>query len=136
MREHTCEHRRVADDGRITCAKIVLGEDQVCASSCGQCPAQTCDCQHLRFSLQKTSCSPITVRWANGHIEIWDDQPPLVSFLHSACALKIVAVSSAEDCLACQLREALRPEQELPTPALESIPPAHGHAMPFVRVAQ
>jgi len=136
MREHTCEHRRVADDGRITCAKIVLGEDQVCASSCGQCPAQTCDCQHLRFSLQKTSCSPITVRWANGRVETWDDVSPTVSFVQAACHVRTIAVSSPRDCRACQLREALRPEQELPTPALESIPPAHGHAMPFVRVAQ
>ena len=133
MREYTCEHRRVADDGRITCAKIVLGDDQVSASSCGQCPAQTCHCQHLRFSLQKTSCSPITVRWANGHIEIWDDQPPLVSFLHSACALKIVAVSSPEDCLRCYLRQAWHPEKQIQFGTRQAVPLARDNLIPLVR---
>ncbi len=136
MQASVCEHRQASEDGRITCAKIVLGDNQVSPDLCSGCPARARNCQHLRFSLQKHSFTPITVRWGNGHVERWDDVSPSVSFVQAACHVRTIAVSSPRDCLSCQLREALHPEQELPTPALESIPPAHGHAIPFVRVAQ
>ncbi len=136
MQASVCEHRQVSEDGRITCAKIVLGDNQVSPDLCGDCPARARNCQHLRFSLQKHSLTPITVRWGNGHVETWDDISPSVSFVQAACHVRTIAVSSPRDCLSCQLREALHPEMELPTPALEPIPPAHGHAIPFVGVAQ
>jgi hypothetical protein len=104
MQKHTCEYRKVSDDGRIICSKIVLGDNQVSPNLCRDCPAKACNCEHLRFSLQKPSRSPIIVRWGNGHTEIWDDQPAAVSFLHSACEAKAIPIFSPRDCIGCALR--------------------------------
>jgi hypothetical protein len=104
MQKYTCEYRKVSDDGRIICSKIVLGDNQVSPNLCRDCPAKACNCEHLRFSLQKPSLSPIIVRWGNGHTEIWDDQPAAVSFLHSACEAKAIPIFSPGDCICCALR--------------------------------
>lgn len=112
MHTHACEHRTVREDGRIICAKMVVGDNQVSARLCRGCPARACNCQHLRFSLQQLSFSPIIVRWGNGHTEIWDDQPPAVAFLHSACALKTIHISSLQDCIRCRFREPVLPEEQ------------------------
>jgi len=104
MQKYTCEYRKVSDDGRIICSKIVLGDNQVSPNLCRDCPAKACNCEHLRFSLQKPSLSPIIVRWGNGHTEIWNDQPAAVSFLHSACEAKTIAILSPRDCIGCALR--------------------------------
>ncbi len=104
MQKYTCEYRKVWDDGRIICSKIVLGDNQVSPNLCRDCPANACNCEHLRFSLQKPSLSAIIVRWGNGHTEIWDDQPAGVSFLHSACEAKAIPIFSPRDCIGCALR--------------------------------
>jgi len=104
QRGSCCPHRSVLDDGRIKCEKITIGDHEVSPALCFQCPAAACDCQNLRFSLEKITLTPITVRRANGHVDVWDDQAPQVSFLRSACALKTAPVSSRADCLACSMR--------------------------------
>jgi hypothetical protein len=100
----SCPHRSVLDDGRIECEKITIGDREVTPAVCERCPAAACACQHLRFSLEKIALTPITVRRANGNVEVWDDQAPRVSLRRSACALKTVPVSSPADCLACATR--------------------------------
>jgi hypothetical protein len=106
----SCPHRRVSADGRITCDKIALGERDVSPDICHHCPARICDCQHLRFSLEKIALTPITVRWISGRLEVWDDDPPQVSFLRSACELKTIPIDSPADCLSCPQRKSCLPE--------------------------
>jgi hypothetical protein len=131
MQKYTCEHRKVSDDGRIICSKIALGDNQVSPNLCRDCPAKACNCDHLRFSLQKPSLSPIVVRWGNGHTEVWDDQPPLISFLHSACSLKALPISSSRDCMGCVLREGALPEEEIESVPQEVIAVAQDNVIPF-----
>lgn len=121
VKKHICEYRKVSDDGRITCSKIVLGDSQVSPNQCRDCPAKACNCEHLRFSLQKPSLSPIIVRWGNGHTEIWDDHPPVISFLHSACQAKTIPISSPRDCTGCVLRKGILPQEEIQPAVQEAI---------------
>ncbi len=132
MLKYTCEYRKVSDDGRITCSKIVLGDNQVSPNLCRDCPAKACNCEHLRFSLQKPSLSRIIVRWGNGHTEVWDDQPPAISFRHSACQAKTTPISSPRDCMGCVLRKGILPQEEIQPAVQEAIvlalDSASGHA--------
>jgi hypothetical protein len=107
-----CEHRSVAADGRIVCAKITLGDNEVSPNLCRNCPAKTIACHHLRFSLQKSSPSAIVVRYVNGRTEVWNDEPPSVSFLRAACAAKVAPVSSPRECAACSLRLTTLPQPQ------------------------
>jgi hypothetical protein len=107
-----CKHRRVAADGRIVCAKITSGDNEVSPNLCRNCPAETIACHHLRFSLQKSSPSAIVVRYANGRTEVWNDEPPSVSFLHAACAAKVAPISSPTECAACSLRLTTLPQPQ------------------------
>jgi hypothetical protein len=124
MRNYTCEQRKVLDDGRIVCSKIKLGDLEVSPSVCRACPARSCNCQHLRFSLQKRPLRPIVVRWGNGHTKIWDDHPVVLSFVRSACAVTTVPISSASDCSGCALRTPSLPQEEMQA--------AVGHALTAV----
>jgi hypothetical protein len=119
MTEYTCEHRKVADDGRIICSKIILGDNQVSPNLCRGCPAKACNCEHLRFSLQRPALSPIIVRWGNGRTEIWDDRPPAVSFVHSACEARTIPISSPRDCIGCPLRDGFLPQEGTQTATQE-----------------
>jgi hypothetical protein len=133
MPQRPCQHRAVLEDGRVTCSKIALGDREVSPEICAHCPARACNCQHLRFSLEKIALTPITVRWASGRVEVWDDQPPRVSFLHSACAQKTMPILSPADCVACSLRDSLTPETT-PQAAFAPAPVALGeNVIPFVR---
>jgi hypothetical protein len=144
MKKYVCQHRKVSDEGRIICSKIALGDNQVSPNLCRDCPAKACNCDHLRFSLQKPSLSPIVVRWGNGHTEVWDDQPPALSFLHSACSLKALPISSPRDCMGCALREGCLPQEEIQSVPQEvvvvaqALRPGSGQAqdnvIPFVKV--
>ncbi len=128
-----CPSRSVLDDGRVRCAKIKTGDREVVPAICDRCPAAACACQHLRFSLEKITLTPITVRRADGRVEVWDDQAPEVSFLRAACALKTAPVSPTNDCLACALRLAW-PAQMLDSAAAPQ--PAEvrvDNVIPFVR---
>lgn len=108
MLDGFCPYRSVSDDGRLFCQKIVQGDKEVSPEICKTCPARACDCSNLRFSLKKRSPSPIVVRW-NGHVEIWDNDPPQVSFLRAACAVSLTPIASPEDCAGCVLHTALSP---------------------------
>jgi hypothetical protein len=131
--QRPCQHRSVSEDGRVTCDKIVTGDHEVSPQVCNECPASICNCQHLRFSLEKIALTPIAVRWASGRTEVWDDQPPRVSFLRAACALKTTPILSPTDCLACPLRHSVVPastDQAIVSP----VPLALGdNVIPFVR---
>jgi len=108
-----CEHRSVAADGRIVCAKITLGDNEVSPNLCRNCPAKTITCQHLRFSLQKSSPSAIVVRYAGGRTEVWNDEPPSVSFLHAACVAKVAPITGPKECAACSLRLTTLPQPQV-----------------------
>jgi hypothetical protein len=107
-----CEHRSVTTDGRIVCAKISRGDNEVSPSLCRNCPAQAIACRHLCFSLQKSSPSAIVVRYANGRTEVWNNEPPSVSFLHAACAAKVAPITSPSECVACSLRLTTLPQPQ------------------------
>ena len=107
-----CAHRSVARDGRIVCNKIAEGDNEVSPNLCRDCPARQVSCDKLRFSLQKSSPSPIVVRYGNGHSEVWNDEPPRISFLRAACAAKIAPISDPRQCAACALRTVSEPVLE------------------------
>jgi hypothetical protein len=134
MNKHTCEHRKVSRDGRIICSKIALGDNQVSPNLCRDCPAKACDCGNLRFCLQKSSLSPVVVRWGNGNTEVWDDQPPAISFLHSACNVRTIPISSPGDCMGCVLREGALAQEEIHTVPQEAVAVAQDNVIPFVKV--
>ncbi len=98
-----CSHRSVAKDGRIVCDIISVGDNEVSASLCHDCPARAIGCEHLRFTLQKLASSPITVRYATGRVEILDDHPSRVAFLRAACAEKVAPVNSPRECAGCMM---------------------------------
>jgi hypothetical protein len=125
-----CEHRSVAADGRIVCAKITLGDNEVSPNLCRNCPAKTIACQHLCFSLQKSSPSAIVVRYAGGRTEVWNDEPPSVSFLRAACAAKVAPIASAKECAACSLRLTTVPQPQVREKAARR-KPREGKVVPF-----
>jgi hypothetical protein len=129
-----CEHRSVAADGRIVCAKITLGENEVSPNLCRNCPAKTIACRQLRFSLQKSSPSAIVVRYAGGRTEVWNDEPPSISFVHAACAAKVVPISSPKECAACSLRLAILPQPRAREKAAQR-KPRGGKVVSFPRPA-
>ena len=129
----SCPHRSVSIEGRIKCDKIEAGGNEVHSALCHQCPARRCDCQHLCFALEKIVLTPITVRWATGLVEVWDDQPPRVSFLRSACALKKTTIASHVECLACSLRQAWAAETPDQRAVHQIRAPLADNVLPFVR---
>jgi hypothetical protein len=107
----SCEHRTVSKDGRIVCAKIVEGDNQVSPNVCRECPFKAVNCAHLRFSLRQIFPSPLTVRF-NGRTEIWNDEPAELRFEHAACAARITPIEHPRSCAACPLRQALQAPAE------------------------
>jgi hypothetical protein len=102
-----CEHRTVSKDGRIVCCKIVEGDNEVSPNICRACPLRAVNCTHLRFSLRKTSPSPLLVRY-NGRTEMWNDEPPELSFERAACAARVTPIDQARSCAGCTLRQPLQ----------------------------
>jgi hypothetical protein len=130
---HPCQHRSVSEDGRVTCDKIVMGDHEVSPHVCDECPASICNCHFLRFCLEKVVLTPITVRWASGRMEVWDDQSPRVSFLRAACALKTTPVLSPANCQDCPLRQSVVPtttDQAIVSPVSVAL---GDNVIPFVR---
>jgi hypothetical protein len=125
-----CEHRSVAADGRIVCAKITLGDNEVSPNLCRNCPAKTIACRHLCFSLRKSSPSAIVVRYAGGRTEVWNDEPPSISFLHAACAAKVAPISSPKECAACSLRLTTLPQPQVKEKVARR-KPRGGKVVPF-----
>lgn len=118
-----CEHRSVAQDGRIVCRKIAWGENQVSPALCRACPFQAVGCAHLRFSLRHTAPSPLVVRF-NGRTEVWNDDPPALHFEQAACALQVAPVHSPRACAGCPWRQAVQ------APAGEAGPPPRAADLP------
>jgi hypothetical protein len=125
-----CEHRSVAADGRIVCAKITLGDNEVSPNLCRNCPAKTIACRHLRFSLQKSSSSAIVVRYASGRTEVWNDEPPSVSFLRAACSVRVAPITNPRECVACSLRPITLPQPQVREKAVQR-KPEEGRVVPL-----
>ena len=112
-----CQYRSVASDGRIVCSKIAEGDNEVSPNICRGCPARQVGCDKLRFSLRKSSPTPIVVRYGNGHSEVWNDEPPRISFLRAACAARIAPLGDSRQCAACGLGTVRGPIlEEIPMP--------------------
>jgi hypothetical protein len=104
----------VAKDGRIICSRIVEGDNEVSPNVCRDCPFKTVNCSHLRFSLRKTSPSPLIVRY-NGRTEIWDDGPCELSFERAACTARVMPVYEPRSCAGCTLHKALQAPVKRPS---------------------
>ena len=107
----SCEHRSVSKEGRIVCNKIVEGDPEVSPNLCRDCPFKVADCGHLRFSLRLSSPSPLIVRF-NGRTEVWDDDPPQLSFERAACAARTMPIHDPRACANCTLRQPLQAEPD------------------------
>jgi len=125
---YSCPHRGVADDGRVVCAKISRGDNEVSPALCATCPAAQINCQHLRFTLEKSLASSIIVHYGNGKTEVWDDRPPALRFNRAACLARVVPIVSGKDCAAgCALHQAAVSHAE-EAPASVPLP---GKVIPF-----
>jgi hypothetical protein len=109
----SCEHRKVSKDGRIVCAQIVEGDNEVSPNICRECPFKAVDCGHLRFSLRQTLPNRLIVRY-NGRTEIWDDDPPELYFERAACTAKVMPIYEPRSCARCALRQPLQAPVERP----------------------
>lgn len=99
-----CQFRQVDNHGRILCNLIKSGDREVSVNLCRACPVAQINCQHLRAGLEKKVSTPITVRFATGRVEVWDDAPPVIEFKQAACAAKTMPVHSPRDCAGCAIR--------------------------------
>lgn len=99
-----CHLRQVDNNGRILCNAIKGGDREVSVQLCRACPVSQINCQNLRAGLEKKTCTPITVRFATGRVEVWDDAPPQIDFKQAACAAKTMPIHSPRDCAGCPIR--------------------------------
>lgn len=99
-----CQFRQVDTQGRILCQLVKGGDRQVSVDLCRACPVQAINCQHLRAGLEKQVSTPITVRYATGRVEVWNDAPAAMTFKQAACAAKTIPIHSPRDCAGCTLR--------------------------------
>jgi hypothetical protein len=125
-----CQNRGVSDDGKITCKKILRGDQEVSLSICEACPAAACNCGHLRFSLEKDGETSIIIRYGNGRSEVLEGSPAAVRFSKSACAAQMKPVDVYHDCSACTLRSAGF-VHSLVSAARAEAPSAHAKVLPF-----
>jgi hypothetical protein len=109
-----CQNRGVSEDGRISCRKIVRGDQEVSLAVCESCPAAAANCGHLRFSLEKEGESSIVLRYGNGRSEILEGGPAGVHFTKSACAAQLRQVEPHRDCAGCPMRGEAFVRQVLP----------------------
>jgi hypothetical protein len=109
----TCEHRIVAKDGRIVCARIIEGDNEVSPNICRFCPFRAVNCAHLRFSLRQSSPSPLLVRY-NGRTEVWNDGPAELRFERAACTVRVIPVEEPRSCAGCTLRQPVQAPLEQP----------------------
>lgn len=99
-----CHFRQVDNHGRILCNVIKGGDREVSVNLCRACPVAQINCQHLRAALEKNVSTPITVRYATGRVEVWDDAPATIDFKQAACAAKTMPITSPRDCAGCLIR--------------------------------
>lgn len=110
-----CQFRQVDTHGRILCQLVKGGDRQVSAELCRACPVQSINCQHLRAGLEKQISTPITVRFATGRVEVWNDAPAAMSFKQAACVAKTIPIHTPRDCAGCPLRApSLIPQNAVP----------------------
>lgn len=138
-----CQFRQVDPQGRILCNLIKGGDREVSVNLCRACPVQQINCQHLRAGLAKQVSTPITVRFATGRVEVWDDAPPSIDFKQAACAAKTMPIHSPRDCVGCPLRlpnivpqsaiqvaHHAKQDAALPVATAAIAPPPTSHAQP------
>lgn len=99
-----CHFRQVDTHGRILCNVIKGGDREVSVQLCRACPVSQINCQNLRAGLEKKTSTPITVRFATGRMEVWDDTPPSIEFKQAACSAKTMPIHSPRDCAGCPIR--------------------------------
>jgi len=126
----SCQHRTVAKDGRILCARVVEGENEVSPNVCRECPFKAVNCSHLRFSLRQTSPSPLIVRH-NGRTEIWDDGPSELSFHRAACAAKVIPIYEPRSCAGCTLHKPIQVPVETPSRSPAHLAASAGKVVAF-----
>lgn len=126
----SCQHRTVAKDGRIVCARVVEGDNEVSPNVCRDCPFKAVNCSHLRFSLRQTSPSPLIVRY-NGRTEIWDDGPSELCFERAACTEKVVPVYEPRSCAGCTLHKPIQKRSDIPRRSPEPVPQSSGRVVAF-----
>ena len=124
-----CDHRTVSKDGRIICAKIVAGDNAVSPEICYDCPVRAVNCTYLSFSLEKTSPSPLVVRF-NGRTEVWNDDPPEILFEQAACATQVIPIHGPRSCAGCTLRRPVNAAAANPAPRKRRAAVA-GKVVPF-----
>ena len=113
-----CQFRQVDTHGRILCGLVKGGDREVSESLCRACPVQAINCQNLRAGLEKKVSTPITVRFATGRVEVWNDAPTSMDFKQAACAAKTMPIHSPRDCTGCPLRVPnVIPQNTIPTVA-------------------
>jgi hypothetical protein len=103
----SCEHRTVAKDGRIVCARISEGDSEISPNICRFCPFRAVNCAHLRFSLRRSSPAPLLVRY-NGRTEVWNDGPAELRFERAACTARVIPVQEPRSCTGCTLRQPIQ----------------------------
>ena len=103
----SCEHRTVAKDGRIVCARIVEGDSEISPNICRFCPFKAVNCAHLRFSLRRSSPTPLLVRY-NGRTEVWNDGPAELRFERAACTARVTPIQEPRSCTGCTLRQPIQ----------------------------
>ena len=128
-----CPYRQVDDDGHILCEKIKTGDREVSPNICRACPISAIHCAHLRATLDHQARPPLTVRYGNGKIEIWDDLAPAITLQRAACAVKVTPILSPRDCAGCPLRQPLVAAQVIQTTDIR--PPTTDTQRPSVRRA-
>jgi len=124
----SCEHRTVSKDGRIVCARIVEGDNEVSPNVCRSCPFKAVNCANLRFSLRLSSPSPLIVRY-NGRTEIWDNGSAELGFERAACMARVAPIHEPRSCAGCALRTPVQALVEQPRPRRQVA--ALGKVVPF-----
>jgi len=129
-----CQHRGVSEEGKVSCRKIARGDNEVSLSLCAACPAASCNCGHLRFSLEKEGESSVVIRYGNGKTDLLEGGPSGVRFTKSACAAQMRSVDTRSDCAGCPLRSDGFVHSVIPPARIEAMP-ARAKVIPFPRSA-
>ncbi|MBI3913514.1 MAG: hypothetical protein HY327_04910 [Chloroflexi bacterium] len=103
-----CPFRHVDADGHILCDKIKTGDREISLNICRACPITAINCAHLRATLDQHTRPPITVRYGNGKVEVWDDAAPSITLERAACSVKVIPITSPRDCAGCPLRQPIQ----------------------------
>lgn len=109
MTDNLCNHRLVANDGRILCTRIAGADQEVWPDLCDQCPARAVGCACLRFTLVRAGSEAILVRQAGGRSYLLEAEPESLRFQRAACAAHGQPITSPASCQGCRPAESNRP---------------------------